>query len=262
MRPITIVLSHFQNAGMLAEQFNVWADYPADLKPYVRVIVVDDASPKGHRPTQQSLRDVGLASVSLYRIVPKVRWNWLACRNLAMSQARTEWALMTDIDHVLPAETLRRLVTGDLNADHVYRLSRVDAPRPWPYALTDCPPYKYHPDTWLLTRETFDRAGGYDERLSGCYGSSGEWRDRVMAVARAEVRLTDVMVRYPREIIPDASTHPSVYTRKGDPKNDAELVARRKKRDLLGDWRPLRLSFPWVFVGSVGDGGEPMEVAS
>lgn len=262
MRPLTLVMAFFQNAGMLAEHFKVWAEYPADLKPYLRVIVVDDATPKAIRPMPSSLADVGLASVSLYRIVTKARWNWLACRNLAMAQSRTEWALMTDIDHVLPAETLRRIVTGDLVAEHVYRLSRVDAPRPWPYALSDCTPYKYHPDTWLLTRQMFDRAGGYDERFSGCYGTSGEWRDRVMATAKAEVRLTDVMIRYPREIIADASTHPSVYTRKGDPKNDAEFAARRRKRDLIPNWRPERLTFPWVFVASVGKGGEPLLEAS
>ena len=254
MRPLTLVMPHFANLSMLAEHHAVWADYPADLKPYVHVIVVDDCSPKGAatRPTEHTLKDVGLASERLYRLQKKVRWNWLACRNLGMDQAQTEWALMTDMDHVLPAETLRRLVCGDLEAENVYRLSRVDAPRPWPYALMDCKPYKFHPDTWLLTKRTFDRAGGYDERFSGCYGTSGEWRDRVIAVAKAEVRLTQSMVRYPREIISDASTHPSVYTRKGDPKNDAELLARRKQRDLIPDWKPLRLTFPWEFVASVG----------
>jgi len=159
---------------------------------------------------------------------------------------------MTDIDHVLPSETLRRLVMGDLSQSHAYRLARVDAPRRWPYTLAECRPYKEHPNTWLMTRAMFDKVGGYDERLSGCYGTDGEFRDRVQAAAHGVVWLTDVMIRYPREIIADASTLPSVYTRKGDPKNDADLLERRVQRERIAGWRPLRLSFPWVFVGAVG----------
>lgn len=246
MRDLTLVLPHFNNRGMLAEQHRVWADYPDVLKARLHVIVVDDCS--SDAPTPADLPNVGLASSRLYRLLVKVRWNWLACRNLGMSEARTEWRLMTDIDHVLPADTLRRLVDGPLDAANVYRLSRVDAPHPWPYALADCTPYKFHPDTWLVTGSLFERAGGYDERFSGLYGTSGEWRDRVTAVARAEVRLTDVMVRYPREIIADASTPPSVYTRKGDKANDDELKRRREQRALETNWRPLRLSFPWERV--------------
>ena len=261
MRPLTLVLPHYMNLGMLAEQQAVWADYPATLKPALHVIVVDDASPKGHRPTMKALRDVRLGSVSLYRIVPKVRWNWLACRNLAVEQAQTDWVLLTDIDHVLPAETLRRLTSGELDELSVYRTARVDAPRSWPYALADCTPYKAHPNTWLMTKGMFNRIGGYDERLSGCYGTDGEFRDRVHATARAVISLSEPMVRYPREVIADASTLPSVFTRKGDHENDADLIERRKKRDKIPGWKPLRLTFPWEFVGAVGEHAA-VEVAS
>lgn len=249
MRELTLVLPHFMNLGMLAEQHRVWAAYPDELKARLHVIVVDDASPKGHRPSVKHLPNVGLASERLYRIVPpKVRWNWLACRNLGHSEATTEWVLFTDIDHVLPADTLRRLVTGDLDPDCVYRTARVDAVRPWPYALSDCTPYKPHPNTWLMTRAMYDRIGGYDERLSGCYGTDGEFRDRVYTHAKAVVSLAEPLIRYPREIVADASTDPTVYTRKNDPVNNADLEHRRQQRSAIKDWRPVRLSFPWELV--------------
>jgi hypothetical protein len=125
-------------------------------------------------------------------------------------------------------------MAGPLDGAKVYRFSRVDAPH-----LT---PYKPHPNTWFLTREMFDRIGGYDERFSGYYGTDGEFRDRVHATAKAIVMLPDVMIRYPREVIADAST--THYARKTP--EDREGVKRvRALREQVEDWRPLRLTFPW-----------------
>ena len=258
MRPITLVMPHFRNHGMLLEQQRLWHDYPDELKAHLHVIVVDDCSPKGFRPSHKSVTVSGLASFRIFRLLKHIRWNWLACRNLGAKLAETDWILLTDMDHALPADTLRRLVTGKLDDRCAYRFSRVDAPRPWPYALTDCAPYKPHNDTWLLTREMFfsDGVGGYDERLSGCYGTSGEFRDRVMATAARHVQLSDPMIRYPREIIADASTTPDIYTRKGDPKNDRDLEARKQDRACEScrrsgaakrcrHWKPLHGMTPW-----------------
>lgn len=248
MRPLTLILPHFQNVGMLAEHGRVWADYPDDVRSQLHVIVVDGGSPKGDRPTKKLVETAGLGSFRIFRVLKHVRWGWLASRNLGMAQATTEWRLMTDIDHLLPEQTCRSLMTQTLDPSCVYRLARVDAWKPWPYELTDCPvreAKRFHPNTWLLTGKMFDKTGGYDERLMGCYGSDGEYRDRVQARARAVIILPDVLVRYPREVIADASTPPEVYTRKNDPKNDADLIARREKRAKMGDWQPLRGTFKW-----------------
>lgn len=241
MRELTLVMSHFQNLGMLAEHQKVWMSYPRDLRNRLHVVVVDDCSPKGYRPSRKIVNAEGLASLRLYRLLEKKRWNWLACRNLGAKLTTTAWMLLTDIDHVLPVETLRMMLDGPLTDSHVYRFGRVDAPRRWPYALADCRPYKHHPDTWLLTRAMFfcDGVFGYDEALSGLYGTSGEFKDRLLKTASAHELVRDVMIRYPREIIPDASTSPSVYTRKNDVINDNELEQRKAQRALIPGWRPL-----------------------
>jgi hypothetical protein len=182
-----------------------------------------------------------------YRLLEKKRWNWLGCRNLGAKMATTEWLLLTDIDHGLPVVTLTRILDGALEPRNVYRFARVDAPHPWPYALAECPPYKPHNDTWLMTRAMFfdPRIGGYDERLAGCYGTSGEFKDRVMATARAHVGLVEPVIRYPRSVIPDASTPPSVYTRKNDPVNDEELKQRKDARARIPNWKPLHGLTPY-----------------
>lgn len=245
-RAITIVLPHFQNLGMLAEQQRIWASFPADVRESLHVVIVDDCSPKGHRPSAKSVTFDGLASLRIYRLLKKKRWNWLACRNLGAKMATTDWIVFTDMDHVVPVETLERLMTDDLNAADAYRFKRVTATTVWPYRLQDCTPYKIHNDTWFLTRALFfsDGVFGYDERLSGCYGTSGEFRDRVMATARAHVLREDVIIRYPREVIADASTHPSVFTRKNDPENDQLLKKLKDKRAQIPNWRPLHGLIP------------------
>lgn len=247
MSDLTLVLPYYRNLGMFLEHQQIWATFPDDLRARLHVILVDDGSPKALRIPRKAVTITGLASFRRYRILKDVRWNWLACRNLGMHEATTEWVLLTDIDHVLPVETLEHLTTRNLDPAYVYRLGRVDAPHPWPYTLADCAvreAKRFHPNTWLLTRAMFDRIGGYDERLSGCYGTDGEFKDRVREHAKAVVQLGDVlMIRYGRDILPDAST--TVFTRKNDPANDDDLVRRRQARDKVKDWRPLRLTFPW-----------------
>ena len=235
MTPITLVLPYYRNADMLQEQLRSWAAFPDDVKGCLHAIVVDDGSPK-FKALPAHLIETGLASVRLYRTLVDVRWNWLFCRNLGVAEATTDWVLLTDIDHVLPESTLRALVTEPLETDVVYRFSRVDAP--------NFTPYKPHPNSWFLTRAMFDQIGGYDERFSGFYGTDAEFRDRVQKTARAVVMRDNVLVRYPREVIPDAST--TTYGRKEE--QDRENVKRiREERSAIGDgnWRPLRLTFPW-----------------
>jgi hypothetical protein len=244
MRDLTFICAYFENAGMLLEQQRIWASYPSTLKRHLHVIVTDDGSVEA--PARTVFEASGLASQTLYRASVHRRWDWLFCRNLGAEKAPTDWILLTDIDHVVPAETLRALLKQPLDPGTAYRFARVDAPRPWPYKLSACTPYKRHNDSWLMTRALFfdDRIGGYDERLSGCYGSSSDFTGRVVTAA-GEGFLNTPLVRYPREIIPDASTLPTVYTRKGDKANDRDLSERKARRAEEGDWRPLRLTIPY-----------------
>lgn len=236
MKPITLVLPYYDNPGMLRVHLAAWAVFPADLRARLHVILVDDGSPT--IPASCVLSPVpGLGSLRLYRITVDVRWNWIAARNLGVHHAETEWLLLTDIDHRLPEETLRSLVESEHDPETVYRLSRRDAP-----AIT---PYKPHPNTWYLTKAMFDRVGGYDERFSGYYGTDADFRERIKAAAREVVMLDDYLVRYPRTVVPDAST--TTYGRKEAADRETVPMIRRKRAKKSG-WRPLSLTFPWQRV--------------
>lgn len=237
MKYVTLVLPYYENPSMLRHQLDAWWEYPDKLRQRLAVIVVDDGSPR--HPALDVIRAYPAArrrglDFRLYRCLVDVRWNWLFCRNLGMAEASTAWALMTDMDHVLPPATLAELVRGEHDGRCAYRFARRDAP--------GLAPYKPHPNSWFLRRKLFFRIGGYDERFSGFYGTDAEFRDRVTAAARAVVMLKSFLVRYPRDVIADAST--THYGRK-EPQDHVNVARIRAEREASPGWRPKNLTFPW-----------------
>jgi hypothetical protein len=235
MTPFTLVLAYYDNPTMLQHQVRTWRSLPAELRAQLHVVVVDDGSPRVPALAAVTAGNLAgwadeLASVQLWRMGVDVRWNQDACRNIGVREAATKWVLLTDMDHVVPVQTWRRLMLGKLTKSKVYRFSRVTAPE-----LT---PYKPHPNSWALTRKLYWKAGGYDEALAGNYGTDGDFLIRVRQVAEC-IELPDVLVRYPREVIADAST--TTLERKRPDEKDA---IRRIVRARTADWRPLHFSFP------------------
>jgi hypothetical protein len=239
-RPFTLILPYYENPGMLAQTYVFYRGLPDRVRALMHMIVVDDGSPKAPafapgdvKTPSEAVAELGVASFQLFRIDVDVRWNWLAARNIGVEHAPCDWILMTDVDHIVPEKTAAFIQNGDLDENRVYRFSRVDAP-----ALT---PYKPHPNSWLLTKRRMGKIGGYDERFSGFYGTDGEFRDRVRLHSKEIVMLDEVLVRYPREIVPDAST--TQYGRKE--KQDHDGVTRIRARIAREGGKPASLSFPY-----------------
>lgn len=245
MRELTLILPFYRNVRMLQQQQAIWAAYPEDIKAHLHVIVVDDCSPPKHRASAVFAM-TGVASCRLYRIEQKKRWNWLICRNLGVDQADTEWVLLTDMDHVVPAETWRSVMTQPLDDSLAYRFGRVDAP-----GITTA---KSHPNTWLMTKALYDRVGGYDERLSGFYGTDADFRERVTDQARAIQIRTEVVIRYSSESIADAET--TDYARKSAEDRGLEVAKLARRRELDQPWRPKRLLLPWTHQLTFVEEGE------
>lgn len=218
---VTLVLPFYQNHGFLEQQIAVWRAYPSDVRESLSVIVVDDGSPQ----PAQGRSDVPF--LRLFRIEQDVRWNWLAARNIGAHHAAPGWLLLTDMDHVVPTETLRALMHGSHDPSTVYVFHR----REHTGEIV-----KPHSASFFLTRELFWTIGGYDEALSGHYGTDGVWRAEVSKHAPMRL-LPEHLVRY--EYVGDSST--TAYQRK-QPEDAAvrRLVAQRGK-----GWRPTTLSFPY-----------------
>lgn len=239
MRPLTICLPYYMNPGMLAVQYQAIAALPDALREHLQLVIVDDGSPV--HPAGSVLRFGLDVSVKIYRITVDVRWNQDAARNLAAAQAETDWLLLTDIDHIPTQAAFEFLMTAKLDEATVYRFGhRLDAPHLTPKIKHGC--MHPHPNSWVMTKALYDRIGGYDEALAGNYGTDGDFTRRAKAEA-ALVELPIALVRYPREVVADAST--TTLERKNlDDK--ARIRAIMKGRG--EGWRPLRGSFPWERV--------------
>lgn len=230
MREATLIMAYYENKDMLTEQFSALRKMTKEVRKYIRVIVVDDGSP--FHPA--IARDAG-CPVTIYRIKVDIRWNQDAARNIGVFHSETKWILVTDMDHMVPETTWQYLQTADLNEYASHKFARVSAP--------SMAPYKPHPNSYFMTRDMWDRIGGYDERLAGYYGTDGDFRDRVNQSGPV-VNLKCPIIRVPREYIHDAST--TRYARKSpEDKSIREIKAQRSR---IPGWRPLNLTFPYERV--------------
>lgn len=204
---VSLCYAYYRNAGMLAEQFRVWADYPADLKSRIELIVIDDGSPE---PAIDVPRPQGLPALTIGRLAEvddpfTPPWRQDAARNRAADEAVCDWLFLSDMDHVLPAASLRALLDRFRNGlDVAYTFLRLDAPDMTPKMKHGA--RHPHPNTYAMRRAKYWAVGGYDEALCGIYGTDGPFRKKLRAQSTI-VHLDDVaIVRYSREVIPDAST--------------------------------------------------------
>jgi hypothetical protein len=247
MSVLTIGIPFYQNHGMLAEQFRIWAGYPEDLKHQIEVVLVDDGSPQ---PAADVPRPEGLPTFSLFRVLEDRPWHQHGARNLAAWAARGPWLFLTDMDHVLPAQSLQELlaVIAISSPDAVYTFFRRDAPDLVP-TLNVRGELKPHVNTFAMTKETFWRIGGYDEDAVG-YGTDSYFRKRLFSGASHRHLSKISIVRYPREVIADANTSqpgmdPRAFRNAG--RRTAETRQRMVRKQRKGE-KPKVLDFPWERV--------------
>ena len=236
---LSLVYSYYENPEMYLRQVQEWNNYMGKVKKNLSIYVTDDCSVKF------PLRNIeecpkGLNEFKRYEITAKANWNWLACRNIGACYAKGDWIVLTDMDHLISAVDMGKLMKvlskNILNERFIYLFERIDAP----YNL----PYKPHNDSFMMTKRMYWEIGGYDEELSGNYGTSGRYRARAFSIADGNERLKINLTRFPREVIPDASTVGMVRKGKGRDPNALKGIEDKKKFE--GREGQIRiLSFPY-----------------
>lgn len=225
-KSVTLILPYFENPKFLRTQVGWWSTFPEHLRRHLSVIVVDDCSTE--HPASEALDAMIPLNLRLFRITQKVRWNWLAARNIGAHHASDGWIVLTDMDHVLPQSTAEALIYGKHDESTVYGFSRIE------HTGEQINP---HSASFFMTKAMFWRIGGYDERYSGAYGSDGRYRKRLLGMAPFAV-LRDRLVRH--EYQGDSST--SVYKRKQP--EDTALLAKIDTK-VKANPKPVVLSFPY-----------------
>jgi hypothetical protein len=239
MRPISYISPFYLNGDMLKAQLRTWARYPEDVLARFTFILIDDCSPKPAEPIIRSgaATEAVRARIQLYRITTDIPWNQHGARNLGAHLAADGWLVMTDIDHQLLADDARELTVMALDPACFYYPRRIKTGL---VIESD----RRHCNSFVVTRRAFLASGGYDEDFCGSYGGDGQFVAILKTVARPVDLESVTLVRYPREVIADAST--TTLDRTGPLKERYIRLAARKPKRPYKAVNPLR--FKWERV--------------
>ncbi len=156
MIKLSLVYPYYNNPRCLERQLAIWSSLPPEIAGQVEYVLVDDGSPE-----PAALELPGPVNITLARIKREKPWNQHGARNLGMKVAEGEWAVASDIDHLLPAAGLELILGMDKDPGSVYYFAR---------KREDGSARHPHPNSFLIQRKAFWSVGGYDEDFCGHYG--------------------------------------------------------------------------------------------
>jgi len=224
MKDLTLVCPYYCERDLLAFQCGVWFSYADEIKQRLRIIVVDDASPRDPAgPLLERTRDRIGFDLQVLRINEDIGWNCGGAKNLGVAEATTEWVVLLDIDHVLPEDSVRNMLDAPkLDRLGVYTFKRTVAGgqrrRP-------------APEVFLLRRDTYCDMGGYDEdhcSRSGCVNIN----DAIDAHTHGRIVLRNVWSIDVRFMLPDPNEALRVRERRIGAAHATDVIARKASGEL------------------------------
>lgn len=250
---LSLTFPYYNSPMMLEYQIKEWWGYePLYERGKFEIILIDDCSLISALDVLQS-SPLGIPPyLSVYRVLKDIPWNQHGCRNLGAKKADNTWLFLTDIDHTVPFVTLEAIMENkNLLVDSYYTFNRMSVASLDKYGnpvleimLDKDGLPKPHPNTFLLTKDVYWKAGGYDEDYCGTYGGDGPFKRAVASLASHKHLSYLDIIRWPRSVISDAS-QPEAF-------RQAYKLEYRKKFDKKGGGKAPRaenpVRFPWEKV--------------
>ena len=242
-KPITrlnLVYPYYMNGEMFIEQQKRWLAFPTDILNKLRFIVVDDASPK-NPAVNFVLDDHGSLNLELYRIEIDIPWNADGARNLGALFCINEWMFLSDIDHFLPLDSIRRVLSLKARRFEFFLFKRLMARSAWGN-LSELESSRPHKSTYLIHWELFWKAGGFNEDYSGLYSMGWTFRCKLRNIGR-KIMLDACVVEYSREVIRDATV--STLPKPGNEERANIKRTLKKDRQFRRSIPANPVRFPW-----------------
>jgi hypothetical protein len=225
---LTLVYPYCNNTICLERQLQFWTQLPRELAEKIEIMIIDDGSPQPAVVPRNFPNNL-----TCLRIKEDVPWNQPGARNLGLKLAEGEWIIATDIDHLLNAEGLNRILSLDKDSGTVYFFSR---------RREDGSSRSPHPNSFLVSRKTFWDVGGYDEDFCGHYG----YDDSFLRL-RFERSCRILLLREPTLIELEHGATPGLSRSR---RHNRWLLKRKRRRLEKGKYENGRtVRFEWELVG-------------
>lgn len=161
--PVLSVVTHFYNSDLIRDRLHEWKDLPSWIKSDIEFIVIDDCS---EEPVDLDL--TGL-NARYFRITTDKNWNQGGARNLGVIQSLGSWLLLHDVDQYFYPSFFEKIIQKiNYNAysiDTMYfvRIKEI-------INVQNGESLSHHPNSFLVSRQSFIDHGMYDEDFAGFYG--------------------------------------------------------------------------------------------
>ena len=215
---------------MLRRHIEEWKYYPEKIN----IILIDDGS---RYKASFIIKKADIkANIKVYRVLKDKKWNQTGARNLGFKVCDNDFCLATDIDHLLPTEEVKHFLDTEYKKGNYYKPIRK---RPEYTELR--PSKKRHTNTFIIHKEDYWEAGGYDEDFAGHYGSDTAFLNILDSKYNLKLIERPYLLMFSPSHIQDANTdlgrHDSKYSSFKVPELQKKLKSTYKAKN------PIR--FEW-----------------
>lgn len=220
---ITLGTTYYNNPKILSQFVKNHIDYFDEL------IIVDDGS---EDPAGNHIQDKD--KIRLYRVPIDYGFNSHGCRNLIMKETMTDWTVLMDMDRIFidPVFAVDVIKTKKLNTKTMYLFEMFSN-------IKDVQTLHPSVNDFLIHKDHFWQAGGYDEELIGVRTGDRQYRTQLKHFGNEQL-LHGVQARFTRgpSIITKAT---SIYDKKATSET-LRLIDRRMKNP---EPNKKTLTFEW-----------------
>lgn len=184
---LTICFPHYQAPRLsLSTVLKYYESFSEFVRSKLHIIIVDDGSPSDD--VEDIVSQYPTLNIRLFRVAVDIAWNMSECNNIAFRFAPNGFVLRTDMDHLVPEQTVKAIIESkSLRRDCYYTFRRMLLDKDTLEVAGDARP---HINTHMLHRKTYIKARGYDEVFRGNYGLEDlDFRARLQNMGIKEVAL-------------------------------------------------------------------------